>query len=184
MRKQLEAMTSNMLSDSVRVSEKQTGRREQRPDDTTSWNPRDFENNAGYGFNDKLDRKVLQNNFLGNSNSYNSSGVDRNRNMSSHIDDYSSSNENANRGRNVRNDSSMSWQNSTVERGRDRGRSTRGNLTELVRNGDTYAESVQGETVQSDIMELDQEIGTTAVCTLLCHSIPHNDIISIYFLYY
>ena len=179
-------MTSNMLSDSVRVSEKQTetGRREQRPDGTTSWNSRDFENNAGYGFNDKLNRKVLQNNFLGNSNSYNSSGVERNRNMSSHIDDYSSSNENANRGRNVRNDSSMSWQNSTVDRGRERGRSTRGNLTELVSNGDTYAESVQGEAVQSDIMELDQEIGTTALCTLLCHSIPHNNIISIYLLRY
>ena len=52
LRKQLEAMTSNMHSDSVRGSgsEKLTGRREHKPDRSTSSNLRDFDSNAEYDF--------------------------------------------------------------------------------------------------------------------------------------
>lgn len=188
MRKQLEAMTSNMHSDSVRGSgsEKLTGRREHKPDGSTSSNLRDFDSNAEYDFNDQLNRRILQNNYLGNTSTYNPSGLERNRN--SHIDNYSNSNEINNRGRNVRHDSSMSRQNSTMERGRDRdrdrGRSNGSNQSELVSNVGTYEESVQGEAVQSDIMELDQEIGIIGLCTFFCHFIPYDDMLSIYLLHH
>ena len=182
LRKQLEAVTSNMHSDSVRGSgsEKLTGRREHKPDGSTSSNLRDFDSNAEYDFNDQLNRRILQNNYLGNTSTYNPSGLERNRN--SHIDNYSNSNEINNRGRNVRHDSSMSRQNSTMERGRDRdrGRSNGSNQSELVSNVGTYEESVQGEAVQSDIMELDQEIGIIGLCTFFCHFIPYDDMLSIY----